>query len=403
MPHRMIRYGLHLTAAMLLASSLSGCAKTQTHDKNVADAENRWQQVRSKVMLDTAKTQFQTGQLEMCQRTLDDALSFDPDNAGLLTLYGRLKLEQGQLERGFHLFQAAIDTDDASPEPRFFQGLVLQRWQNYEQAHQRYKEAFGREPDNASYLTAMAEMLVAMDRPAEALALLEDKLVYFDQNAGLRSSIGHIRTMTGDHRGAVEMFRQAVQLDPDNTKLEEDLALAQVRAGRDRDAISTLNALLDDEDMAQRADLWRVLARAHQRLGELTEAREVYLELTRRPKPAVGDWVRLGELAWQQGDDGAALQTANRITRLAPDRHEGYLIAGLVWQKRGRLDDALAMFDRAAELAPDNAGPLILRGIALQKADRLEAAADAYTDALKRQPKDARALRLLRSVADAMP
>jgi tetratricopeptide (TPR) repeat protein len=402
MPNRWIRYGLHLTATMLLASSLSGCGQTQTHDENVADAENRWKQVRAKVMLDTAQTQFETGQLEMCQRTLDDALSFDPTNPELLTLYGRLKIEQGQLERGFHIFQAAIDSDENAPEPRYYQGVVLQRWQQHDKAYGRYRQAFEREPDNASYLTAMAEMLVALDRPAEALDLLEGKLVYFDQNAGLRSSIGHIYLMTGDAEGAAEMFRQASQLDPDNLKTREDLALAQERCGRDHEAINTLRRLLEDPAMAERDDLRRKLAGAYQRTGQLSEARQIYFDLTRKPEAEVSDWVRLGELAWKQNDEGAALHAANRITRLAPDRHEGYVMAGLIWQKRGRLDDALSMYDRAAELAPKNAAPLILRGIALQKAGRLEAAADAYTDALKRKPDDARALRLLRSVADAL-
>ncbi len=402
MPNRMIRYGLHLTATMLLASSLSGCGQTQTHEENVVAAENRWKLVRAKVMLDTAETQFQTGQLEMCQRTLDDALSFDPTNSKLLTLYGRVKLEQGQLERGFHIFQAAIESDEANPSPRYFQGLVLQRWQQYDKAYDRYKEAFDLEADNGAYLTAMAEMLVAMDRTAEALDLLEGRLVYFDQNAGLRSSIGHIYIMNGEPIRAAEMFRQANQLDPDNLKIREDLALAQVRSDRDHDAILTLKSLLGDPSMAARDDLRRTLAGAYQRTRQIGEARKIYFDLTRKPDAEVGDWVRLGELAWMQDDDGAALHAANRITRLAPDRHEGYVMAGLVWQKRGRLDDALSMYDRAAALAPDNAAPLILRGIALQKANRLEAAADAYTEALKRQPNDARALRLLSGVADAM-
>jgi len=392
---------LGLTATMLLASSLLGCGiKTQSHDKNVADADKRWRDVRSAVMYDTARTQFQTGQLDMCQQTLEDGLRQDPTNAKLLTLYGRVKLERGQLERAYHIFQGAIDADEKLPDPRYYQGVVLQRWQRPDEAYKRYNEAFELEADNESYLIAMAEMLVAMDQTPDAISLLRGKLVYFDQNAGLRATLGHMLSITGEHGKAVEMFRQASQLDPENIKTREDLAMAQLAADDDAGAVVTYRAILDQDP--KRDDVRRSLAAALTRLKQYREARDIYHALTRQSDAGADDWIRLGELAYKLDEEGTAMHAANKVIRIAPHRHEGYVLSGLLWQKRGRLDDALSMFDRAAEVAPRSASPLILRGIALQKAGRLEAAADAYTDALKRQPDDARALRLLRSVADAM-
>lgn len=397
----MVRKTLGLTAAVLLASSLLGCGmKTQSHQDNRDDADKRWRQVRSAVMYDTARTQFQTGQLEMCEQTLEDALHQDPTNARLLTLYGQVKLERGQLERAFHFFQGAIDADEAYPEPRYFQGVVLQRWQRPDEAYKRYDEAFGLESDNASYLVAMSEMLVAMDRTHEGIDLLEGKLIYFDQNAGLRATLGHMLSITGDHKRAVEMFRQASQLDPENVKIQEDLALAQLAAEDDAGAIATYRSILDEDD--DRDDVRRSLAAALTRQKHYREARDIYHKLTRQSDAGVDDWIRLGELAYKLEEEGTAMHAANKVIRIAPHRHEGYVLSGLLWQKRDRLDDALSMFDRATDVAPQSASPLILRGIALQKAGRLEAAADAYTEALTRQPDDSRALRLLRSVADAM-
>jgi len=220
--------------------------------------------------------------------------------------------------------------------------------------------------------------------------------------AGIRATLGHMYGIADERESAAEMFLQASQLEPENLKIKEDLAIAQAATGNDAGAVETFRSILEHKDAEDRTDLKRLLAASLMAMGEAREARNIYFELTRLPNAPAADWIRLGEIAWKLEDEGTALSAANRAMRVAPHRHEGYVLAGLIWQKRERLDDALLMFDRAAEVAPKSASPLILRGIALQKAGRLAAAADAYTEALKRQPKDERALRLLRGVADAM-
>ncbi|MEM6507673.1 MAG: tetratricopeptide repeat protein, partial [Planctomycetota bacterium] len=127
-----------------------------------------------------------------------------------------------------------------------------------------------------------------------------------------------------------------------------------------------------------------------------------YNTLTQLDRTSVHDWSKLGELSYRLGDEGTALQAANRLINLAPDDHRGYLLAGMVWNKRDRLDRALSMFDRAAELAPNDTTPLILRGIALQKNERPAAAADAYKQALSIDPENKRARHLLTSVTEGL-
>src|SRR5690606_10637224 len=109
-------------------------------------------------------------------------------------------------------------------------------------------------------------------------------------------------------------------------------------------------------------------------------------------------WIKLGELSWVQGDLPGALTAANRAMSLAPHRHEGFLLAGLVWQRRERTEEALRLFDRAASLAPTSAEPMVMRGITLQRAGRHAAAAEAYHEALRRRPDDTRARELLASL-----
>lgn len=385
-----------LTAAAFLAPLLFGCQDTLVEEK--ADAKNRWLELRSSMMLDMAKQQFNTGDLTQAEKSCKDGLSIDPTHPGLHVLAGRIALERSKLERAYHLFSASIELAPDNPEPYYYQGLVMQRWQRYDQSLDFYQKAYDREPDNASYLLAVGEALVEMDRVDDAIALLEGKRQYFDQNAGIRAAIGHLYFMKGQPAKAAEYFYQASLLAPEDNKLKQEHAISLTAAGKHTEAAVLFEQLLNDPDNKDRADLKRELVATYLHTGQIKEARVVLLELARSPKGDVADWIKLGELCYQENDLGGALQAASKVINLSPERHEGYLLAGMVWQNRGNLNNALQMFDRASQAAPTSTEPLILRGLSLQKAGRNTAAIEAFKEALKRQPDDPRARQLLSAV-----
>lgn len=392
-----------LLAAMLSAPMLmvAGCQTQTQHEKSVNNANDRWLRTRSSMLLELAQQQFDTGDLDNAARTVKDAMGMDPTNPRLQVLAGRISLERGQLERAYHLFQAAIELEEETALAHYYKGLVLQRWQRHDRAHDSYKRAYEIQPDDPGYLMAAAEMLVELDRVDEGIAMLEGQLNYFDQNAAIRAGLAHLHAMDGRPDLAARYFERASLLDPDNDKLREELGVTQIAAGQMDEAVRTLTKLLAKPEMSERRGLRLALARAYGELGQTKQAREQYLKLARGERAEGRDWIRLAEMSWTESDINGTLYAANRAIELSPDRHEGYLFAGLAWQRRDRLDDALQMFDRAAELAPSEASPLILRGIALQRAGRRAAAAEAYEKALERQPNDTRAQRLLGQVSTA--
>ena len=394
-----------LLLGALCITVLVGCNSGEKgqHEQWVDQANNRWLGLRSNMMLKMAQQQFETGDLELAERSIQDALQLDPKNDKLHVLAGRIALEQGQLERSYQRFELAQKFNEENADAYYYQGLVLQRWQRYDEAQSEYEKAYEIKPDEEAYLLATAEMMVERDQVDAALTKLTDKLNYFDQSAALRAQVGQIYKLKNRPDKAVPFFEQAALMDPDNIKLETELALSQFAAGQNKDAIATLESLLNRPKMQKRRDLRRTLARAYLEIGRKQKARTTYLELARSEHGQPSDWLRLGQLAWQAKDLGGALQAANRVIELAPQRHEGYLLAGMVWQERGRLDDALSMFDRAAQRAEDRAEPLILRGLSLQRAGRDAAAREAYRRALQRNPNDRRARRLLQSLSQATP
>lgn len=378
---------------------LSGCASQSTNHQQAVDAGNRrWHSYRSSLMMQMAQQQFDTGDLEQAEKTVVEALDIDSRNPGLYVLGGRIELERGHLERAYRLLDRAVEYDPTTAEGYYYQGVILQRWQKYEAALIKYQNAYENRTDSPSYLMAIAEMLVSLDRSKEALELLTTKAAYFDQNAGIRMSIAQIHLVHRQYDLAAKYFLQATLLKPDDWALVEELASAQLSAGQIDKAILNLERLLRQSELAQRTDLQGLLGSAYQRAGKLAQAKVVFVKLSRQEPGDSRTWLKLGEVCLAMDDLAGAQLAAQRVTALSPQWPESHLLIGLIEQKQNRHETALASFTKAAELSPDNATPWIMRGMTLEKLGRQIEAANAYARALKCKPDDDRAKRLLANV-----
>jgi tetratricopeptide (TPR) repeat protein len=391
----------NLLASAIIAPMLVGCMDNSKHDQMVAESNSRWRTIRHGLILPMAQRYFDSGDLNEAEKAINDALVIDPDNYKMYLLAGRISLERGLLERSYLELQKAIDLDTKhhSVDSYYYQGIVLQRWKKYDKALACYDHAYKQKSDNAAYLLARCEMLVALDRQEEAINVLVAKQQYFDQSAGIRDALGHLHAMKGQHQQAAAYFHEATLLDDESLSSREDLGKAQLASGQHSEAARTFKLLLNEPSHEGRADIRRLLAQAYLGGDQRAAARQIYVDLTRHQDSDAQDWIHLGEMAWQDGDSAATLTAANRAIRLAPQNTTGYLLAGMVWQKRNRLENALRNFDRAAELAPADPVPCILRGISLQGAGRLAGAREAFEQAVHRDPDDRRARRLLQKLA----
>ena len=393
---------LAITLATATAVMLAGCAAQGSNDKKwTKAANNRWLGMRSQLIYNMAKQQFESGDLGQAEKSVENGLEVAPNDARLQLLAGQIALEKGKLERAYHLFGSVMALDKKEDKAYYLQGVILQRWQQYKDAYQRYQEAYNLKKDNVGYVLAMAEMLVPMNRTNDAIHLLAGKVSYFDENAAIRAELGHLYAMQGQYAKAVDVLQQASMLAPDNLQVQEELGLNQLQAGDTEDAINTLSVLLKNPKLDDRIDVQRELATAYQKDGRINDARNMYISLTQNDSSDPMDWIKLAELCWHQGDLDATLEAANQIIDIAPQKPDGYLLAGMVWQKRHDLGKALNMFDQAAKAAPNNPEPLLLRGLSLQQAGRQAAAEQAYRQAMRRDPSDHRAKELLDGIQGA--
>src|SRR4051812_32230877 len=201
-----IRRWIAVAAAGAVLFGAVGCSSVAKQKSQKVEATEQWNAARASVMYGLARDQYQTGNYDKCRQTLSEALRLQPNNAKLHVLAGKLSIEQGQLETAERELKRARECDPKDAEADYLSGAVCQRWQKPQAAFEFYDSATIKAPNELPYVLAKAEMLVDMDRADEALALLQDKVVFFEHSAVIRDAAGELLLQQKRFPEAVEML-----------------------------------------------------------------------------------------------------------------------------------------------------------------------------------------------------
>jgi len=388
------RSGTRIAIAAIAATAilLPGCGSVQgkkTSEQRSA-ARQRMDQMKSATEWDLARQAYLAGDLEKALEKVDNSIALNGEVPKSHVLRGRILLEQGALGEAIDSFETAEALDPQNVDTQYFQGIVYERLIRREQALTHYQKAAELDQSNAQYPIAVAEVLVDLDRIAEADAYLAGLGQNFENSAGIRQTRGHLAKMLGRDQQAVEFFRTAHLLAPDDTAIVEDLTRAQIAVGDFAEAEYNIATLREDERFMERRDLQFIHAQCLLQLDRPMEAREILLELTNGSAGATDPeaWSLLGQVAYRLRDMNRVRRAGSRLQAMAPERYEGYLFQAL-WQRHaGRHAAAVRSTSEALKRKENDFASLTLRGMALADMGKLEAAEKTFEYTLRVYPNN---------------
>lgn len=111
---------------------------------------------------------------------------------------------------------------------------------------------------------------------------------------------------TGDHDNAILVLNKAIQTDPDNEQLLQDLALAYYYKKDFTQARTYAKKLADRDD----ADVtsYQIAGTVYRALEETKEAEKVYKKAMKKSPASGALYSEYGEMLWSKNDDGAIRQ-----------------------------------------------------------------------------------------------
>lgn len=191
-------------------------------------------------------------------------------------------------------------------------GVVLGEMSDLAGAEAAYRTALALDPQLARAATGLAEALLAVDRGAEALAIMAPFVNDQTSNLSLLTYYGLALQAAGQGARAVEVLTRATRAAPDSAVADHNLA----------GALMEVQNFVEAEAAARRArargldapELWLVWARAVTAQGRLTEGEALYDEaIERRPTfdKAVAE---LAHTVWMRsGDRDATMAVFDRV------------------------------------------------------------------------------------------
>jgi len=374
-------------AALVLVVA-AGCASQGKQSTRKELARQKWNAARSGVLYGLAKQQYSNGNIDDARKPLEEALTLNPDDPQLHILMVKLLIEHGNMEQAEKELQTSRKLAPNNAEVDYLCGVVYQRWQKAETALGYYTDASTKQPGELAYCMARAEMLVVLDRPSEALDLLREKMVHFENSAAIRDAVGQLLVQQGKFREGAAVLQQACILGPDEPNIRERLALALFYAREYREALPLLERLVQEQKNSRRAELLLALGECQLQTGRVREARDTFQGASELDPNSVSICLSMAKTAAQLDDLKRAEGFLRRAMVLEPQSSEVYLMLGYIRLRQEKLDEAVVAFRKASLLDGDDPVSLCMTGVALEKQGKQAEAVDCYARAMELKPND---------------
>ena len=297
-------------------------------------------------------------------------------SAGAWDLLANFYRQQGQPEKALEAIEKVSElSGGGSDQLRFTQGDVLVDLGELERAEE---VASGlQQPTYAKLLRGR----IALERgdAAAALALFDEGIRAWPDNAGARYLAGVAARDLGDYDRAISELRESVRADPSATPAAEILSRLYYERGDYVEAMRFGKTALKRRD-ANRGDLYAIGARALTELGSHDEARETARSLAAIPGEKLRGTLELARVERAAAGPAAARAVIEESGLDLMDPANEELLRSWVDTQvaEGKAAAGLAKADAALEAHPDHAGYHEVRGTLLLQLGRTEDARGAY-------------------------
>jgi tetratricopeptide (TPR) repeat protein len=260
-------------------------------------------------------------------------------------------------------------------------------------------------PDAAN--ARLGEVLLRAGRPAEAIAALRQAIAIEPDNTRYLALLGEaLEAGGGADQGVINELRRIVAQQPQNAAAISMLARAESRAGRVDDAAATLrsgiaaaahpgsesarlNLQLQLADTFDTASRYEDSIAVYEDLLKSRNVKDTPLATERERKFAVAALASILNLRQRAGQPEEALATVERMRRLLPNSDPTADIEKVnLLRSLGRHDEALAAARSARQRLPEELSLLRLEAYTLVDLGRVEEATGLFRQRLKGAPSD---------------
>jgi tetratricopeptide (TPR) repeat protein len=262
-----------------------------------------------------------------------------------------------------------------------------------EQALEAANQALARAPGLPAAIILKAQVLVRLDRKAEATEVLRRAVAAYPQDADLHFAYGRMLLDANELEQARAQFAEVVKLEPENIDGLYSLALLELETRQFKSGEKHLKQLLELNERQQNAYYYLGYAAREQ------EDDAAALEWYRKVES--GDYwsraqVSIAEILIQQDKLDEMQEHMGMLREENPDQAEQfYLLEGQVLSDAGLTQSAYELYTSALVSSPDSEDLLYARALTAEKLGDLVAAERDMRRILANDPENVRTMNAL--------
>jgi tetratricopeptide (TPR) repeat protein len=289
---------------------------------------------------------------EQAVRLAESALQKSPGDPRILTMKGIALSGLGKNHEALAAYDGALKS-----APNYLPALEGAAQIEYNSGSDRAAALLNRilqiQPDN---LTSHAMLGAIAYKHRDCKGAIE----HFRASGELLSSqpaalgqYGFCLMQTGHAADAVPVYADLVSAAPRDTRARISLAAAQLLADQPRDALATLDPILQESDPD--AEALDIASNASEKIGDTPRAVELLRKAILRAPDDPTYYVDFATLAFDHSSFDVGIDVLNAGLQRLPKSASLYLARGILYIQRGQYDKGAADFETAQRLDPRQA------------------------------------------------
>ncbi len=223
-----------------------------------------------------------------------------------------------------------------------------------------------------------------LGKTPETMELYQQALRIDPDYADAHNKLANALAQTGKMEEAIAHYEQALRIDPDYADAHNNLATALAQTGKMEEAIAHYEqALRIKPDLA---DVHNNLATALAQTGKMEEAIAHYEQALRIDPDYADAHNKLANALTQTGKMEEAIAHYEQALRIKPDLADVHNNLATALAQTGKMEEAIAHYEQALRIKPDSADVHNNLATALAQTGKMEEAIAHYEQALRIKP-----------------
>jgi len=327
---------------------------------------------------------LQAQDFDQALRQCDEALHQTPSDPRIFTLRGMAYAGKGSTPSALDAYRQALRIDPAYL-PALEGAAQIEYRQRSPEAKPLLLKVLAQRPTDPTSHTMLGFLEYEAKDCTAAITHFERGGDVLAKQPAAQAAYAACLTKAGRYEQAIPLFQQALTAEPSLPGLRFNLAIAQWKANRPLDALSTIEPALASGD----EDTLLLAANLYESVNQTQQAVDLFRTAILADPKDIDAYLDFASLSYDHASMQVGVDVLNAGLTQLPNEARLYLVRGVLYAQLGKIDEATQDFATANRLDPNISVLGAAQGLAASQQHQAGHALATFRAAARSHPNDA--------------